>query len=179
MKKYTWFLILSLVVNKLNASGSEEDLHIINSSQKTLLEQLSQLAIPIKNNTFPNGLPFCAAEDIEAFKERLNIETLPSEFVKFVRSYGHYVFKRRNIIFLQTHFQDTQTLPLVLHAWEASVPKTHLPFCYDNGDYYCLNLQDGTVHFWNNNSKSFSEKASDTWHSFYDWIEKDWLPLMK
>lgn len=49
----------------------------------------------------------------------------------------------------------------VSHDW--------IPFCEDNGDYYCL-LPDGTVRFWDHNGSN-----DEKWDSLADWVEKVWI----
>ena len=54
-------------------------------------------------------------------------------------------------------------------AWQAGVPQDHLPFCEDNGDYYCLTPDRGVV-LW-----SHDGRFSGRWASLADWIQQVWL----
>ncbi|MQQ08376.1 SMI1/KNR4 family protein [Epibacterium sp. SM1979] len=57
----------------------------------------------------------------------------------------------------------------VSNAREFGVPSEWLPFCEDNGDYYCL-LSSGEVRFWDHNGAS-----TEKWESLAVWIKEVWL----
>ena len=68
----------------------------------------------------------------------------------------------------------TPTMPyadLVLNAneaWKMGVPRGWLPFCPDNGDYFCL---DGdAVRYW-----AHDGNTDEHWTDLATWIEKVWL----
>jgi hypothetical protein len=53
-------------------------------------------------------------------------------------------------------------------AWEIGVPRNWLPFCQDNGDYFCL---DGsTVRYWSHNGDT-----DEHWADLGAWIGKVWI----
>jgi hypothetical protein len=58
---------------------------------------------------------------------------------------------------------------MVQNARESGVPKDHLPFCEDNGDYYCL-TPDSRVVLW-----SHDGLFSGRWSDLSQWIQKVWL----
>ena len=58
---------------------------------------------------------------------------------------------------------------LVQTAWEVGVPRDHLPFCEDNGDYYCLTPDSGVV-LW-----SHDGLFSGRWPDLAHWIQEVWL----
>lgn len=60
--------------------------------------------------------------------------------------------------------------PTVLEdARDASVPDTLIPFCEDNGDYFCLDAS-GIVRFW-----SHDGPTDESWPSLAAWIEQVWI----
>lgn len=61
-------------------------------------------------------------------------------------------------------------LPSVVEgARKMGVPDTLLPFCEDNGDYFCL-LASGEVVFWSHNGV-----ADERWRSLAAWIRVVWI----
>jgi hypothetical protein len=56
-------------------------------------------------------------------------------------------------------------------AWEEmDLPRDLLPFCEDNGDYYCLNKK-GEAAFWSHNDRAVTGK----WKNLATWIEEVWI----
>jgi hypothetical protein len=58
---------------------------------------------------------------------------------------------------------------MVQTAWEVGVPRDHLPFCEDNGDYYCL-TPDSRVVLW-----SHDGLFSGRWPDLAHWIQEVWI----
>jgi hypothetical protein len=58
---------------------------------------------------------------------------------------------------------------MVEEAREIGVPKNLLPFCEDNGSYYCLK-STGKVVFW-----SHDGATEETWPSLAHWIKQVWI----
>ncbi len=58
---------------------------------------------------------------------------------------------------------------MVQTAWEVGVPRDHLPFCENNGDYYCL-TPDSRVVLW-----SHDGLFSGRWPDLSHWIQEVWL----
>lgn len=54
-------------------------------------------------------------------------------------------------------------------AWEQGVPRDWLPFCEDNGNYYCL-AECGEVRFWSHDGPS-----DENWPSLAVWIKRVWI----
>lgn len=54
-------------------------------------------------------------------------------------------------------------------ARSMGVPIDWLPFCEDNGDYYCI-LPDGTIRFWSPDGTS-----DESWPDLATWIKDVWI----
>ena len=54
-------------------------------------------------------------------------------------------------------------------AWELGVPDNTLPFCEDNGDYYCIYI-DGSISFWSHNGWDVTR-----WPDLATWIKQLWI----
>ncbi|WP_215755505.1 SMI1/KNR4 family protein [Acetobacter sp. P5B1] len=62
-----------------------------------------------------------------------------------------------------------ELLTTLKEARAQGLPKTWLPICEDNGDYYCI-LPDGKISFWSHNGVSH-----ETWPNLATWAEEVWL----
>jgi hypothetical protein len=60
-------------------------------------------------------------------------------------------------------------IPCVRRAWASGVPRNKLPFCEDNGSYYCLD-GEGSVSYW-----AHDGVTDETWPSLAVWIDAVWL----
>ena len=57
----------------------------------------------------------------------------------------------------------------VRDAWDTGVPIDLLPFCGDNGNYFCL-AKDGTVVYWDHNGPTH-----ESWSNLAEWIRTVWI----
>ena len=55
-------------------------------------------------------------------------------------------------------------------GWSLGVPREQLPFCEDNGNYFCITA-DGMVNYWDHDGSSEYGSAP----SFADWIVTVWI----
>jgi len=55
-------------------------------------------------------------------------------------------------------------------GWSLGVSKEHLPFCEDNGNYFCI-TPDGRVTYWDHDGASEYGSA----FSFAEWIMNIWI----
>lgn len=61
-------------------------------------------------------------------------------------------------------------LPRVIAGARAvGIPSTLLPFCEDNGDYYCMRC-DGVVEFWSHNGRTI-----EVWQNLAAWVHEVWI----
>lgn len=59
---------------------------------------------------------------------------------------------------------------MVEDAWELDgVPRNLMPFCYNNGDYFCMN-GIGEVVYWDHNGTN-----DEKWRNLAAWIEHVWI----
>jgi hypothetical protein len=79
----------------------------------------------------------------------------------FPPDYRRYLLEASDVVFLDL-------VTMVREAWDLGVPRDWLPFCEDNGDYYCL---DGnTVRYWSHNGET-----DDKWPDLGTWINEVWI----
>ena len=97
--------------------------------------------------------------------------------VKFPLDYRQYLLEASDVVYGALEpaivIPDAGHLSLVdiaETAWdEMEVPRTSLPFCEDNGDYYCLD-EAGAVEFWSHNGTT-----DEKWKDLATWIKKVWI----
>ena len=58
---------------------------------------------------------------------------------------------------------------IVQAAWQTGVPNDFLPFCEDNGDYYCF-APEGRIVLWSHDGLS-----SGSWSNLEKWIQQVWI----
>ena len=97
--------------------------------------------------------------------------------VKFPADYRRYLLEASDVVYGSIEpgivIRDAGHLSLVQiaeTAWnEMEVPRELLPFCEDNGDYYCLN-QAGEVEYW-----SHDGSTDEKWKDLATWIKEVWI----
>ena len=97
--------------------------------------------------------------------------------IKFSPDYRRYLLEASDVVFGALEpavvTPDAGYLNLVEvaeSAWEEmELPPDLLPFCEDNGDYYCL-ATDGTVKFWSHNGAT-----DESWPDLATWIKEVWI----
>lgn len=63
----------------------------------------------------------------------------------------------------------TDLIDLATRAWKVGVPREFLPFCEDNGDYYCV-APDGRIAL-----LSHDGLRSGRWPDLAHWIQEVWI----
>jgi SUKH superfamily protein len=97
--------------------------------------------------------------------------------IKFPEDYRRYLLEASDIVFGALEpavvTPDAGYLSLVEvaeSAWsEMELPRDLLPFCEDNGDYYCF-AADGRIKFWSHNGAT-----DESWPDLATWIKEVWI----
>ena len=121
------------------------------------------------NEEVPKPLRLPTAAEVAAAETQLS--------VKFHPDYRRYLLEASDVVFGSLEpaivIPDAGHLSLVdiaETAWdEMEVPRELLPFCEDNGDYYCLN-QNGEVGYWSHNGAT-----DEKWKDLATWIKEVWI----
>ena len=67
----------------------------------------------------------------------------------------------------------TDLIHVATRAWQVGVQREFLPFCEDNGDYYCF-APDGRICL-----LSHDGLRGGTWPDLANWIQKVWIDQYK
>jgi len=121
------------------------------------------------NEPVPTPLRLPTANEVNAAEEQLAL--------KFPADYRHYLLEASDVVYGALEpaivIPDAGHLSLIAMAetaWdEMDVPRNLLPFCEDNGDYYCLN-ESGEVEFWSHNGAT-----DEKWKDLATWIKEVWI----
>lgn len=106
---------------------------------------------------------------IVAYERDLCI-SFSNEYKIFVKEASDSIFNGKDALRLTVDRNSPrELLNVVAEAREQGVPKSWLPFCEDNGNYYCL-LEDGSVNYW-----AHDERSNETWPSLASWIKHAWI----
>ena len=121
------------------------------------------------NEPVPQPLRLPTEAEVVAAEDQLG--------VKFPPDYRRYLMAASDVVYGSLEpaivIPDAGHLSLVdvaETAWdELEVPRELLPFCEDNGDYYCLN-QNGEVEYW-----SHEGATDEKWTDLATWIKEVWI----
>ena len=121
------------------------------------------------NESVPKPLRLPTEAEVEAAERTLGL--------KFPEDYRRYLLESSDVVF--GALEPAIVIPDAGHlsltdmaetAWdEMDVPRNLLPFCEDNGDYYCL-TETGEVEFW-----SHDGATDDKWKDLATWIKEVWI----
>jgi len=134
----------------------------------TLDEAIAQLRE--LNEEVPKPLRLPQTAEVSAAEKRLGVKFHP-DYRKFLLEAGDVTFGTLEPATLTVRRSPNDLLAVCESAWdEMDLPRELLPFCEDNGDYYCMN-EAGEVVFWSHNDGEETEK----WPSLAAWIEEVWI----
>ena len=121
------------------------------------------------NEPVPKPLRLPTDAEVDAAEDHLG--------VKFPADYRRYLLQASDVVY--GPLEPAVVIPDAGHlsltdiaetAWdEMEVPRNLLPFCEDNGDYYCL-TETGEVEFW-----SHDGATDDKWKDLATWISEVWI----
>jgi len=121
------------------------------------------------NEPVPKPFRLPTADEVKAAEAQL--------LVKFPDDYRRYLLEASDVVY--GSLEPAIVIPDAAHlslvdiaetAWdEMEVPRELLPFCEDNGDYYCLN-QNGEVEYW-----SHDGATDEKWKDLATWIKEVWI----
>jgi SUKH superfamily protein len=121
------------------------------------------------NEPVPKPLRLPTEVEVSAAEDELGL--------KFPADYRQYLLAASDVVYGSLEpgivIPDAGHLSLIdiaETAWdEMEVPRELLPFCEDNGDYYCLN-QNGEVEYW-----SHDGVTDEKWKDLATWIKEIWI----
>lgn len=106
---------------------------------------------------------------ISSYEQDLGI-FFPDDYKIFVKEASDSLFNGKDALRLTVNRDSPRELLVaVMEAREQGVPRSWLPICEDNGNYYCL-VEDGSVSYWSHDGSS-----NETWPNLASWIKHVWI----
>ena len=121
------------------------------------------------NEPVPKPLRLPTENEVDAAESRLGIN-LPPDYRQYLLQASDVVYGALEPAIITPDAGHLDLIDMAQTAWdEMEVPRTLLPFCKDNGDYYCLN-EAGAVEYWSHNGAT-----DERWKDLATWIKEVWI----
>jgi hypothetical protein len=129
-----------------------------------VLQELRRLSEPVPR---PRQLP--SAADVDLVQQRLGT-TFHPDYRKYLLVASDVVLGTKEPCTVAPGGGHTDLVRVASNAWDrCGLPRTLLPVCEDNGDYYCLQ-PSGEVVFW-----ALNGPTDERWPDLATWIKKVWI----
>jgi len=121
------------------------------------------------NEAVPKPLRLPTEDEVKAAESQLGMK-FPADYREYLLTASDVVYGALEPAIVIPDAGHLALADIAETAWdEMEVPRELLPFCEDNGDYYCLN-QSGEVEFW-----SHDGATDEKWKDLGTWIKKVWI----
>jgi hypothetical protein len=121
------------------------------------------------NEPVPKPMRLPTKEEVQAAERRLGVRFHP-DYYQYLLEASDVVYGTKEPAILTSPGYFTDLFSICEAAWEKyGVPRSLLPICEDNADFYCMN-EAGEVLFWSHNGRS-----SERWANLATWIENVWI----
>lgn len=108
-------------------------------------------------------------ELLDSYERELGF-VFPADYRYFLKEAGDSILNGKDS--LRVTFDRVGSRNLIINAnnaWALGVPRDWLPFCEDNGNYYCI-TKSGEVRFWAHDGSS-----NESWPNLAIWIRSVWI----
>ena len=121
------------------------------------------------NEPVPKPLRLPTEAEVKAAEDQLGVK-FPADYRQYLLDASDVVYGSLEPAIVIPDAGHLSVVDIAETAWEEmEVPRELLPFCEDNGDYYCLN-QDGAVEYW-----SHDGATDEKWKDLATWIKEVWI----
>ena len=121
------------------------------------------------NQPVPRPLRLPTQAEVNAAEDQLGVK-FPADYHRYLLAASDVVYGSLEPGIVTPEAGHLSLVDIAESAWdEMEVPRELLPFCEDNGDYYCLN-QAAEVEYWSHNGRT-----SETWKDLATWIKEVWI----
>ena len=121
------------------------------------------------NEPVPKPLRLPTADEVRAAEDQLAVK-FPDDYRRYLLEASDVVYGSREPAVVIPDAGHLSLVAMAETAWdEMDVPRELLPFCEDNGDYYCLNNKGG-VEYW-----SHDGATDEKWKDLATWIKEVWI----
>jgi len=121
------------------------------------------------NEPVPKPLRLPTDAEVDAAEDQLGVK-FPADYRRYLLQASDVVYGPLEPAVVTPDAGHLSLTDIAETAWdEMEVPRNLLPFCEDNGDYYCL-TETGEVEFW-----SHDGATDDKWKDLATWISEVWI----
>jgi hypothetical protein len=120
------------------------------------------------NEQVPRRLRLPTLDEIVTAESDLGLQFHP-DYRRFLIEASDVVAGTHEPFILTAPGSHIDMVRSVRNAWEYGVPRKLLPFCEDNGNYFCLEPNGGVV-YWDHNGTT-----DERWTDLGTWIVDVWL----
>ncbi len=133
-------------------------------SIESAIEELKRVRLKIPKKQY---LP--DEQLIAEYEREIGVE-FPEDYRLFLKEASDSMHSGKSVLRLTPERNHTHELIHELkRARDAGVPDGWLPFCEDNGDYFCFDASKH-VRFWSHNGPT-----DESWPDFEVWLRRVWL----
>ena len=131
---------------------------------QSVIKQLKSLSIDTpRKPSLPDDLL------VAAYEEKLDF-IFPEDYKVFLMEASDvFVGYLSPLVLSSDDSLESELVNAVVEARSLGVPKSWLPICEDNGDYYCID-ELGVIHFW-----SHDGEVDEKWQDLATWITDVWI----
>jgi hypothetical protein len=121
------------------------------------------------NEAVPKPLRLPTEDEVSAAENQLGLK-FPSDYRQYLLAASDVIYGSLEPAVVTPNAGHLSLVKIAETAWdELEVPRHLLPFCEDNGDYYCLN-DAGEVEYWSHNGMT-----DEKWKDLATWITEVWI----
>ena len=129
-----------------------------------VISELRRLNRPVPK---PSRLP--TEDEVRAAEAQLGV-SFHEDFRRFLLEAGDVVYGTHEPAVVTPDAGHLDLIHMAETAWdEDGVPLSLLPFCFDNGNYFCMN-EAGEVVYWDHNGTT-----GEKWPDLASWIKLVWI----
>ena len=121
-----------------------------------------------RNEPVPSPLRLPEEREVAAAEVALELSFHP-DYRRFLLEVSDVAYSTFEPFVLTAPGTHIDLLDNVREAWDSGVPRDQLPFCEDNGNYFCIDSA-GVVRYWDHNGPT-----DESWPNLAAWIERVWL----
>jgi hypothetical protein len=133
--------------------------------------ELPEIIVELRelNEPVPKPLRLPTEIEVNAAEAKLGVK-FPEDYRRYLLQASDVVYGSHEPAIVTPDGGHLSLVEMAETAWdEMEVPRTLLPFCEDNGDYYCLN-EAGEIEYWSHNGAT-----DEKWKDLATWIKEVWI----
>lgn len=127
------------------------------------IQELRELNEPV-----PKPLRLPTPAEVAGAEQAVGLPFHP-DFRQYLLEASDVVYDALEPVTITGQDSRTELERVARRAWQMGVPRSLLPICEDNADYYCMN-QSGQVVYWSHNGIS-----DEKWPNLAAWIKQVWI----